>query len=187
MGGFEGKWGVNDPEFLGIVRAAQNGERRAVETVLIAVRPIAANTVRRFAPGLLSSDDAIQEAMIAVFRALPSFDLQRGKFEPWVRVVIAYSVLNEVRKAYRRKSRDFVDLDELEQTVARIDPGFEIVHLTSALKKLPKEKAELILLRHWVGLTYREMAALSGVALQTVASRYSSAIKALEDLLGGRE
>ena len=52
-----------------------------------------------------------------------------------------------------------------------------------ALEKLPAEFREVLVLREMEGLSYKEIAEISGIAIGTVMSRLARARKRLHDLL----
>jgi RNA polymerase sigma-70 factor (ECF subfamily) len=55
--------------------------------------------------------------------------------------------------------------------------------LQSALFALPEEQREVVVLRIWSGMTFDEVAALTGVPLNTAASRYRYALETLREQL----
>jgi RNA polymerase sigma-70 factor (ECF subfamily) len=59
--------------------------------------------------------------------------------------------------------------------------------VAAALARIPDEQREVIILRIFEGLSFREIAALSGQSLNTVASRYRYGIGKMRALLEGRK
>jgi RNA polymerase sigma-70 factor (ECF subfamily) len=55
--------------------------------------------------------------------------------------------------------------------------------LQKALAELPEEQREAVIMRMWSGLTLEEVAAVSGVPLNTAASRYRYALEKLRGKL----
>jgi RNA polymerase sigma-70 factor (ECF subfamily) len=56
--------------------------------------------------------------------------------------------------------------------------------ILSSLDQLPPEQRETVLLKIYAGLTFEEVAKLTGVPAPTCASRYRYAIQKLSQLLG---
>jgi RNA polymerase sigma-70 factor (ECF subfamily) len=56
--------------------------------------------------------------------------------------------------------------------------------LEAALAGLPEEQREVVLLKVWEGLTFREIAQVLGVPQDTAASRYRYALEKLKTTLG---
>src|SRR5262245_2539860 len=56
------------------------------------------------------------------------------------------------------------------------------VALQSALKSLPAEQREVVVLKIWGQLTFEEAAAIIGISPNTAASRYRYGIEKLKDI-----
>jgi RNA polymerase sigma-70 factor (ECF subfamily) len=127
-------------------------------------------------------DDALQEAYVKAFRALPRF---RGASSPgtWLYRIAYNACLDELKR-----SRQVVALDSVREP-ADVRPGpAEAVStrrvLADALAALPPEDRAAVLLVDARGFDYREAAHVLGVAAGTVASRLHRARAALRDALG---
>ena len=59
--------------------------------------------------------------------------------------------------------------------------------VSSALARIPDEQREVIVLRIFEGLSFREIAAVSGQSINTVASRYRYGIEKMRALMEGGE
>jgi RNA polymerase sigma factor (sigma-70 family) len=57
------------------------------------------------------------------------------------------------------------------------------IALQAALRELPEEQREVVMMRVWSGMTLEEIAMGSGVSLNTVASRYRYALRKLRERL----
>lgn len=91
-----------------------------------------------------------------------------------------YSVL----RRRRRQSTD--DAPLLEAVAAEADDPDERLALEQALRALPAEQREVVHLKAFEGMTFREIADLMGESINTVASRYRYAVDKLRDALGVR-
>lgn len=121
-------------------------------------------------PGL--ADEALQEGFIRAVRHLSSYDPGRP-FSSWVKVIVA----NRARTlAAWRAARGEValeatwpaELDGLEQIEGRI-------LATDALKALPTDQRDALVLCGLIGLTSDEAAELRGVTAGTIRSRIARA------------
>ncbi|MEP0775284.1 MAG: sigma-70 family RNA polymerase sigma factor [Acidobacteriota bacterium] len=63
-------------------------------------------------------------------------------------------------------------------------PTFEGRRLNEALAALPAPQREVVYLRHWADLSFKEIAAVTGVPTFTAASRYRLAVQRLRSSLG---
>ena len=126
--------------------------------------------------------DATQNAFVKAFEQLHRYDPKR-KFFSWLYRIAVNECLNLRRS--KRPEEPLVDrsdthsgpFEALEQVEARdlIERG---------IKGLTFEYREVIVLRHFTGLSYEEMADAIGVPEKTVKSRLFSARQKLAGLLG---
>jgi RNA polymerase sigma-70 factor, ECF subfamily len=70
-------------------------------------------------------------------------------------------------------------------THAKADPA-EVLAVQSALRELPSEQREAVVLRIWGGLTLQEIANATETSLNTVASRYRYGLEKLRERLTER-
>jgi RNA polymerase sigma-70 factor (ECF subfamily) len=59
--------------------------------------------------------------------------------------------------------------------------------VAAALARIPDEQREVIVLRIFEGLSFREIAAVSGQSINTVASRYRYGIEKMRALMEGEK
>jgi RNA polymerase sigma-70 factor (ECF subfamily) len=127
------------------------------------------------------AQDAVQDAFLNAHRALHTFD-RRRVFYPWL-----YAILrNCCFKLLARRHDDLVDsaarLDLLESSTL---PADDRLAIERALATLSAADREIVLLRHFDGLSYAELAALLEIPVGTVMSRLFNARKRLRDGLAG--
>jgi RNA polymerase sigma-70 factor (ECF subfamily) len=129
-------------------------------------------------------DDALQEAYLKAFRALPSF---RGdaRMASWLYRIVYNTCLDQLRRARLRQHAS------LEATAERCDPGPDPADvavrrrdLAAALALLPPDMRAAVLLVDAEGMDYREAAEILGISRGTVASRLNRARAHLRRVLG---
>jgi RNA polymerase sigma-70 factor, ECF subfamily len=93
------------------------------------------------------------------------------------------AALNSRRKGNRSVS--FEDQPVAAKSLFQHDDGNReaALALQAALLELPDEQREVVVLRIWSGMTLEEAADLSGVSLNTAASRYRYALEKLRERL----
>jgi RNA polymerase sigma-70 factor (ECF subfamily) len=168
------------------IRAAR-GDLAATQEFLAYVWP----TLTRVAAGVLGArhaelDDAVQQSMIALVRALPAF---RGECHP-----AGYAsriTLRVALRARRNVKRDATRREALEQLGSADDgergngPSEATLGsrrrelLRELLEDLPEEQAEALTLRVVMGWSLEEVACASGAPVNTVRSRVRLAKEAL--------
>jgi RNA polymerase sigma-70 factor (ECF subfamily) len=132
---------------------------------------------RQFGP---CAEDLVQEAFVR----LVSQRTWPGEVVPWLYRVVRNAALDERKMRQRRVQR--------EQEVARVtrwfvEPevdGLDAQTAAEALQQLPVEQREVIVAHLWGGLTFEQVAAVSGSSATTVFRRYQAGIAALRNRLG---
>jgi RNA polymerase sigma-70 factor, ECF subfamily len=170
------------------VRAAQAGERRALDQLLRRHHDRIYAVCRRMAGNDADALDATQEALIAVVRGLPRFD-GRSAFSTWAYRVATNACLDELR---RRKRRPDPGLPELEHApVGGPPPVADLVadrlDIDGALAALPPEFRAPVVLRDQLGLDYAEIAEVLGIPPGTVRSRIARGRAAVARQLRGNQ
>lgn len=168
--------------------AWKEGDSRAFEEIV-------AKTMRRAysaALGLVGNTedarDLSQEAFIAAHKARKSFDAERPFF-PWFYRILRNRCLNFIRSSKRRKEISMDVLVERESTEAPPDTLVvkkeNVQALWDALFRLTPEHREVIVLRCFEELSYREISETLCISEGTVMSRLFYARKALCGMLRG--
>jgi RNA polymerase sigma factor (sigma-70 family) len=159
-----------------LVSRAKAGDRAAFNEL---ARPLI-NQGFRLAFGMLhdreAAEDAVQEATVRSWRKLGN--LRPGsEMRPWFLAIVA----NECRAVARGRWWSVI---RLEGTPAAAGSAFEdgIVRgadLRAALRKLPLDQREVLVLRYYLDLPVEEVAAITGVPMGTVKSRINRGLAAM--------
>jgi RNA polymerase sigma factor (TIGR02999 family) len=159
-----------------VLESAQNGEPRAAEELLSLVyeelRRLAAHKMAREAPGqTLQPTALVHEAWLRLVGNQNQQWHGRGHFfgaaaEAMRRILVE----NGRRKRAVRHGGGQAKLDIQEIELAAPAPDDELLAVNDALDKLAirdKQKAELVNLRYFVGLTTEEAAQVLGISVAT--------------------
>ncbi|MBI2466857.1 MAG: RNA polymerase sigma factor [Candidatus Rokubacteria bacterium] len=136
-------------------------------------------------------EDLVQTVMIRVYEQCGRYDASR-RFAPWL-----YGIARNVwREHLRQRARDRAEpledgdagTDDAADPLERAEVAEEIHLVRRALLRLPQEERLTLVLRHWQGLTYEEIAETLDVPLGTVKWRIHDAHRKLGGWLavGGR-
>jgi RNA polymerase sigma-70 factor (ECF subfamily) len=164
---------------------AAGGDLAATQEFLAYVWP----TLSRIAAGVLGArhpdlDDAVQQSMIALVRALPAF---RGECHPAgyasrITLRVALRVRRNVKRDATRREA-FEQLSPVDEpTLSPNDDALGTRRrelLRELLEDLPEEQAEALALRVVMGWSLEEVAQASGAPVNTVRSRVRLAKEAL--------
>ena len=169
------------------MRAAQSGDRDALDALLRRHHDRILAICRRLAGNEADALDATQEALIAVTRGLHRYD-GRSLFTTWLYRVATNAALDELRRRKRRPEPAELVEDRpiggsgagsapVESTVAaRLD-------VDAALAGLSPEFRAAVVLRDLCDLDYAEIADVLDVPIGTVRSRIARGRAAIADQL----
>ncbi|KAB1909227.1 RNA polymerase sigma factor [Micromonospora sp. AMSO31t] len=159
-----------------LARSAARGDPRALDTLLVAVRPEVLRQCARLLPHRQDAEEACQDALLALARGITRF-AERSSFHTWLYRLTA----NRARSTYRVLRRRWqleaggVPLpDPPDPRRTSVVAGTRL-DLLDALDAVPPELAEAVTLRDVLGLSYREIAGLLDLPEGTVKSRLHEA------------
>jgi RNA polymerase sigma-70 factor (ECF subfamily) len=129
-----------------------------------------------------AADDLSQEALAKAWQARASY--QPGtQLRAWLFTIVRNVHISEKRRAWRSVAWDD-DLAErrLHQSDTQHEP-IELDEVRRAMKMLPEEQREALVLVTAGGLSYEEAAAICGCAVGTIKSRTNRARAALSQIM----
>jgi RNA polymerase sigma-70 factor (ECF subfamily) len=190
--------GIQERDDTELVRAAQAGDRSALDRLLRAHVDRIHALCRRLCPGRADAEDATQDALMAVVRGLPRFD-GRSSFATWSHRVATNACLDALRRQQRRPTvvRSIGPADEGDRgsrstgSLDPADPGEGPddqvplrLAIDDALAELPEEFRVPVVLRDQLGMDYAEISDVLGIPPGTVRSRIARGRGRLAELLG---
>jgi RNA polymerase sigma-70 factor (ECF subfamily) len=166
-------------------------ERRARFEQAVLPHLDAAHNLARWLTGKdHDAEDVVQEAYLRAYQFFDSF--HGGDGRAWLLAIVrntAYTWLE--RNRLRQPSTPFdeavhsgTDLAEAPDALA--ERREDVALLRQAVEDLPPEFREAIVLRELEGLSYKEIAAVTGCPLGTVMSRLARGRERLHERLAGR-
>ena len=128
------------------------------------------------------ADDIAQETMLKAWKARESFKPETN-MKAWAFTILRNHFYSEKRRDWRSKP---LDPQLAETTLIASDDAsqkIELLAVRNALKKLPDEQREAVILVGAGGLSYEEAAIVCGCAVGTIKSRISRGRKTLERMM----
>jgi len=176
---------LNESEEAALVRRCQTGDKEAFRTLGGQYRSVLFGTAYLMIRDRGLAEDAVQEALIQMWKHLPSLRLH-GSFKAWlVRIVV-----NEVKQQLRKKRLPTVPLEQASEVADKLDEAEtamvrdeERQHLKQAMEMLPPEQREAVVLHYFSELTVPEIAIVMGQREGTIKSRLSRALDRLGEIL----
>ncbi|MFD0263262.1 sigma-70 family RNA polymerase sigma factor [Kitasatospora indigofera] len=178
---------MDDEQVTRLALAAAGGCRTSVEAFVSATQ----RDVWRFVAHLTdveAADDLAQETFLRALNALPSF-AGRSSARTWLLSIARRTVVDRYRSlAVRPRRAALATWEEAADHPSRAGRGFEDgLVLNDLLAFLPAQRREAFVLTQVVGLTYAEVAAMSGCPVGTVRSRVARARDQLVRLVRSAE
>lgn len=132
-----------------------------------------------------AAEDLVQDAVCNALAAQDSF-IQGTNFGAWMHRILRNRFISDLRK-----KRETTDIDDAPQSTlavaARHDDRLSLMELDAALARLPDDQREALVLGVIEGMSYQELAEMSGCAVGTAKSRVFRARRQLEVWLTGEE
>jgi RNA polymerase sigma-70 factor (ECF subfamily) len=149
--------------------------------------PAAYNLARWLTRNDKDAEDVVQDAYL---RAFTYFDRFRGgDIRPWLLAIVRNTCHTWIRRNRVDRQEITLDMDLYDKPQESDSPELALIKevdhelLMNALEKLPAEFRELIVLREFEELSYKQIADVVKVPIGTVMSRLSRARKRLELIL----
>jgi RNA polymerase sigma-70 factor (ECF subfamily) len=170
-----------------MVDAAVAGDPSAICVVLRELAPEVARVVRAIlGPSDMCVEDAVQDALLSLMHALPSFrrDCSIRRYANRIAARTALLARSRMRALRQREARFSLD----ERPAAYIDGRRDLEHRRKAFVHrmfdvLPEAQGEVLALRFLLGYSLDEIAQAVGVPLNTVRSRIRLAKEAMREHL----
>ena len=127
--------------------------------------------------------DASQTAFLKAFQKLESFN-PRFRFFSWIYKITVNECLNQIEKRRRVEPLDpNIDLPSPEKATARLEVREATEKVQGALLRLTEAHREVVILRHFLEMSYDEIAGTLTIPEKTVKSRLYEARQRLCELL----
>lgn len=164
-----------------LIRLVRRGDREAMARLCERYWSVAWKGAYAVLLDRTLSDDATQEAMLRVLRALDTFDEKRP-LTPWIRRIAVNQALDQLRR-----DRRLVPVPEAPEDAVRHvwsdDAGDAHVAAAEAVAALPEERRVVTVLHYWLDYSVLEIAEVLALPIGTVMSRLSRARTELRDAL----
>ncbi|HEV7226142.1 MAG TPA: RNA polymerase sigma factor [Pirellulales bacterium] len=128
-----------------------------------------------------TAEDVVQDALVQLVRQprLPE------RVVPWLYRVVRNGAISASRAAGRRRRHEAAAAHRDESWFAlAAAERLDAIEVTRTLRELPEEQRETIVARLWGGLTFEDIAELSGASSSTAHRRYEAGLAALRERLG---
>lgn len=161
----------------GLIRLARRGDDRAFESL---VQPLLEPSFR-LACGMLldraAAEDAVQEATLKAWRALPRLHPDTRSLKPWFLTIVANQCRSMRRGRWASVLRG-IDVFGGESLSAEAQAANQL-DVGAALRRLSPRSRAAVVLRFYLDLSYEEMAEVMGGTALAAKSRLHRALQAM--------
>jgi len=132
------------------------------------------------------AEDAVQDALLTVWRSATRFVPERASARTWILTLVHRRAVDLVRREQHRRTESYeaIELsaapDSTDETALL---SLERARVQEALKKLSDQQREAIELAYYGGFTQSELAERLGEPLGTIKSRMFNGLARLRDML----
>ena len=164
-------------------RAAMDpADEQVFKRDMVALIPHLRAFARTLCGDATAADDLAQDTVMKAWDARSSFQMGTN-MKAWTFMILRNQFYSEKRRSWRSTQ---LDQEAAERTLVAVDDPSSPLALDEmrlALKVLPSEQREALILVGAGGFAYEEAAEICGCAVGTVKSRVSRARKALQSIL----
>jgi RNA polymerase sigma-70 factor (ECF subfamily) len=122
-----------------------------------------------------TAEDITSQVFIKVYEKLKTFD-QAQAFQPWIYQIARNTVIDFYRARHEHANlEDFWNLSG-EDEVLKQELRWDLGRVKEYLQKLSAEQREIVLLRLWEGLSYKEIAELLNKSEASCKMSFSRAL-----------
>lgn len=152
-----------------------DGDQEALAQLYAQTRP----AVYGFALSILKdphdAEDVLHDTYLQVWSAASQYR-SRGKAMAWLLTIVRNLAMDQFRRQKRTESLDWEDWQDRLAEAPAVSAEDRMA-LTALLTALEDQERQIVTLHALTGLKHREIAALLGLPLPTVLSKYSRALK----------
>jgi RNA polymerase sigma-70 factor, ECF subfamily len=176
------------PDLEAALRAARDGDENGFRALYREVQPRLLRYVRTLVGD--DADDVTSEAWLHIARDITGFEGDVGAFRAWSATIARHRALDHLRYTKRRPASpttEFPDLPAPDDTATAALDTIATETALALIARLPREQAEIILLRTIVGLDAKAVATILGKRPGAVRTAAHRALRRLEQLLNDPE
>jgi len=180
---------VEEPE-ASLIARCQAGDREAFGVVVKRYAGAATGAAALLLGSHEEALDASQEAFVRAWRHIRRFD-RNAPFYPWFAAILRNVCISRLRRDARRRTVELTDghADDLDGTdpVLLAERNERRDRVWRAIQAISDQHREVLVMSHFQGLSYRQMAEALGIPIGTVMSRLHGARQALRKELTDAE
>jgi RNA polymerase sigma-70 factor, ECF subfamily len=131
-----------------------------------------------------TAEDLTSDTFTKAFKKMGDFDENKGKFSTWLYQIARNTVID-----FYRAKKSYVNIDDVwdlagqEDILRDLDTAQKLKEVKTYLKELDSCQREIVLLRVWEGMSYKEISEIVGRDEGNCRVIFSRTIKALKETM----
>jgi len=184
---------ISDEE---LVKGYINGNEAYLEQLLAKYKSKIFSSIYYLCKDRCLAEDIFQDTFMKVIKTLKSGNYnEEGKFLPWVMRIGHNLVIDHFRKAKRTPTITTSEGFDIFDVIGMQDEGIESkmlkkqskTDLRALVRELPQEQKEVVVLRHFANLSFKEIAEITNVSINTALGRMRYALNNLRKMIEERQ
>jgi RNA polymerase sigma factor (sigma-70 family) len=175
-----------------LVRLYQNGNQQAITELVNRYKQRIFSTIYFLVKNQEMAEDLFQETFIKIISSLrKNHYSEQGKFLPWALRIAHNLVIDHFRKVklmpMQHDTEEFSMFDIIpansRNAVEQMIYDEKIAMVRGLLDKLPHEQREVVILRHYAGLSFKEISKMLDININTALGRMHYAILKMREMV----
>jgi len=176
-----------------LVKAYQEGNEQAFAILLQKHQKHVYNVILMIVKDKFIAEDIFQDTFMKVITLIQSKQYQdEGKFSHWL-IRIAYNLAVDYFRKVKKNTtitdsegeilsqeNRFVEEQEADTSILQTENEHIVAEL---LKRLPSEQREVVVLRHYADMSFKEIAEMTNCSINTILGRMRYALMNLRKML----
>lgn len=176
------KYSVNDSE---LIAQYKSGNEKAFEVLVNRYKNKIFTTIVLVVKDRYIAEDLLQETLIKAVRTIKSGKYnEEGKFLPWISRIAHNMAIDHFRKQKRYPTIVMEDGSNVFNTLEFSEDSYESVQikkethlrLKEFIGKLPETQREVLTMRHYMQMSFQEIAEATDVSINTALGRMRYAL-----------
>jgi len=176
---------VSDQE---LVTLYQNGNEGAFEMLLLRHKSRIYTSIYLIVKDRYVAEDLLQETFIKAINTIKGNRYnEEGKFFPWISRIAHNLAIDHFRKNKRHPEIVLEEGSRVFDSLQFADESFETIQarkdtrqrLRNLIKELPVEQKQVLIMRHYLQMSFQEIADRTGVSINTALGRMRYALISL--------
>lgn len=129
-----------------------------------------------------TAEDIVSLVFIKAQKKIQNFDLSTGTFQSWLYTIARNTVIDHYKtKKHDSNIEDAWDLSSDENIELDTDMKMSLEKLETYISKLKSDQRDILIMRLWQGLSYKEIAEALGKSEASCKMTFSRSIKKLRE------